>query len=110
MPQARLQVGALLAAVTVLSGRRGPDLLACLGRDVEHRLLDVEHRQHLGDHVGGDGAATSDLQHPLAFGLDHGDPDPGVELARSLLVGDGAEPLPGGEVALVHPWSRSALM
>ena len=34
--------------------------------DVEHRLLDVEHRQHVGDHLGGDGAGAADLQHPLA--------------------------------------------
>ena len=38
-----------------------------------------------------------------ALGLDHREPDPGVEVARRLLVGGRAEPLPGGEVALVEP-------
>ena len=31
-----------------------PQLPALLGGDVEHRLLDVEQRQHVGDHLGGD--------------------------------------------------------
>ncbi len=66
------------------SSPRGPapatadrQLLAGLGRDVEHRLLDVEHRQHLGDHVGGDGAAAADLQHPGSLRLDHRRSGPG---------------------------------
>ena len=46
---------------------------------------------------------VADLEHPGPLRLDHRQPDPGVELARRLLVGHGAEPLPGGEVALVEP-------
>ena len=42
-----------------------------------------------------------DLQHPGPLGRDHLDAHPGVELAGRLLVGDGAEPLPRREVALL---------
>ncbi len=81
--------------------RRG--LVALLLGAVEHRLLDVEHRQHVGDHLGGDGAGLADLQDPPPLGLDHLHPDPVVERGRRLLVLGGAEPLPGREVALVEP-------
>ncbi len=47
--------------------------------------------------------ALADLQHPLPLGLEHRQPDPGVEVAGRLPVRGGAEPLPGREVALVEP-------
>ena len=55
-----LDGGASLEVVAGRAGRRTPasplELRArsSLGGDVEHRLLDVEHRQHLADHLAGD--------------------------------------------------------
>ncbi len=53
------------------------------------------------DDLGRRRAGRADLQDPAALGLDHRLAHAGVELARGLLVGGGAEPLPRGEVALV---------
>ena len=57
--------------------------------DVEHRLLDVEHREHVLDHLVRDRPGAADRAAPAALGVDHLQPDPGVDLARRLLVGGG---------------------
>ncbi len=95
--------GEVLALLAVAPDRDAVLELGALGGgDVEHRLLDVELGEHVGDHLGRHLAGGADLQHPAPLRVDHRQPDPGVELARRLLVGGRAEPLPGGEVALLH--------
>src|SRR4051794_18865667 len=73
-----VQVLARVAGTT--HGHDVADLLAALLADVEHRLLHVEHGEHLADHLAGHGAGPPDLQDAPAFGVDHLQPDPRVEL------------------------------
>ena len=68
---------------------------------VEHRLLDVQHGQHLGDHLVRHGAGAAHLQHPAALDVDHHPAPAGVGLGRRL-VGPGPELLPGREVAALQ--------
>ena len=57
------------------------------GADVEHRLLDVEGGEHVLDHLVRDRAGAAHVQHLGALGVEHLQPQPGVGLARRLLVG-----------------------
>ena len=86
----------LQVLAVALEGERvaaGAHPLALLGGVVEHRLLDVQHREHLVDHLVRDRAGAADLQHPRALGVDHQLAPPGVDVARGLLVA-GAEAAP----------------
>ena len=80
------------------------DLVALLPR----RLSSIDsstsrRREHVGDHLGRDvpDLRISRIRRRSASIIC--DPDPVVEGGRRLLVGGGAEPLPGREVALVEP-------
>ena len=64
------------------------------GGDVEHRLLDVEHREHLADHLRGDRARCC------------GSPAPGAARRRSSRAGSGSRARSGVSWSAVVP-SRS---
>ena len=71
---------------------------------VEHRLLDVERAEHVLDHLVRDPAGASHVEHLLALGPEHLQPQPDVGLAGRLVVGVGAaQPLPRRGVALPGP-------
>src|SRR4051794_1669409 len=76
-----LRLGVAGGRLQVLTGRdRAGDTadglrLPGLGQsgvaDVEHRLLDVERREHVLHHLVWDPARAADVQHLLALGLQH---------------------------------------
>ena len=82
----------------------------CPGADVEHRLLDVEHRRARRSTTScGDRAGAADLQH-LARARRRSSPAGAGRRPRSGVSSSAAvaEPLPGGEVALLDALARSA--
>ena len=99
----RLQVRALGVAVLAphqdrAAAQPGPLALAV----VQHRLLDVEHAQHLRDHLVRDIAGAAGLQHPGPFDVDQNPPPAGVALGRGLRLAR-SQLFHGREVAALHP-------